>query len=93
MDVRHAITIEILTRLLNTLPRLCSLGMEAILFKAAFSVAFFGAFKVSELMPQATTDMFRQTLELTGAQLPPRAVFLHLWNLKWLYGRRFVTFG
>lgn len=53
-------------------------GMEAVLFKAAFIVAFFDAFRVSELVPQASTDSSRWALELSDIRLSPRVVFLYL---------------
>lgn len=66
---RNCITTEILMGLLNGLPMVCSAIVEAFLFKAAFVVAFFGAFRVT--VPQASTDRSRWAVAIG-------AVLLHL---------------
>ena len=47
-DSRRPITVDILGRLCNLLQSICSSNYEAILFKAAFLLAFFGFLRVGE---------------------------------------------
>ena len=48
-DIRLSITSNILENILKVLPIVCTNNYEAKLFAAAFSVAFFGYFRVGEL--------------------------------------------
>ncbi|XP_061185480.1 uncharacterized protein LOC133193532 [Saccostrea echinata] len=47
-DTRLPITIQLLYKLINTLPIVCTSSYEASLFSAAFSLAFFGFLRVGE---------------------------------------------
>ena len=47
-DIRRPITLTILSQLVGSLPVLCSSSYEACLFKAAFTMAFFGFLRVGE---------------------------------------------
>ena len=47
-DGRRPISVELLLDLLGSLHEVCSSGFEVLLFKAVFSVAFFGALRVGE---------------------------------------------
>lgn len=49
MDSRLPITRQILKQILGVLPCICSSQFEAVLFAAAFSLAFHGLFRVGEL--------------------------------------------
>ncbi|XP_077307203.1 integrase/recombinase xerD homolog [Lithobates pipiens] len=49
-DTRRPVTFGNLLDLVGRLGSICSSGFEASLFRAAFALAFFGAFRVSELV-------------------------------------------
>lgn len=51
-DSRFPITFQKLQELVNTLPLVCSDTYESTLFVAAFSLAFFGLLRISELLGQ-----------------------------------------
>lgn len=55
VDGRCPITLPILTSLLGSLPSLCSSSFEVALFKASFSLAFFGFLRVGELAAASKT--------------------------------------
>lgn len=52
-DSRRPISYSLLGQLLEATIHLCSSHYEAVLFKASFCLAFFGALRVSELVPPA----------------------------------------
>jgi len=52
-DSRFPITATRLAKILSVLPIICSNSFEALLFRAAFSLSFFGLFRVSEIVGQA----------------------------------------
>ncbi|XP_069812345.1 integrase/recombinase xerD homolog [Dendropsophus ebraccatus] len=52
-DGRRPVSFDILVRLGSVLGECCSDAYETRLFRAAFSLAFFGAFRVSELVSQS----------------------------------------
>lgn len=49
-DSRRPVSFEVLGTILASLGRVCSLHYQQVLFRAAFVLAFFGAFRVSELV-------------------------------------------
>ena len=49
-DARLPITLEILNKILNRLPVVCTSPYEALLFSAAFSMAYHGFFRVGEIV-------------------------------------------
>ncbi|XP_073481634.1 integrase/recombinase xerD homolog [Aquarana catesbeiana] len=49
-DARRPVTFEILQGVIAQLERVCSSGYEVLLFKVAFLLAFFGAFRIGELV-------------------------------------------
>lgn len=49
-DDRAPITGEILTKICAVLPSVCSSQYEAVLFKAAYTIAYFGLLRVSEVV-------------------------------------------
>ncbi|XP_066439217.1 treacle protein-like isoform X1 [Eleutherodactylus coqui] len=51
VDKRRPITFSLLVRLLELLESVCDNSSEALLFRAAFSVAFFAALRIGELVP------------------------------------------
>lgn len=52
-DSRRPVSFSLLQVLRNKLGGVCKSGYEVILFKAVFSIAFFGAFRVGELVSPA----------------------------------------
>lgn len=49
-DKRLPITIDLLQRVIRVLPAVCSSNFEAVLFASAFTVAYFGFFRIGELV-------------------------------------------
>lgn len=49
-DSRRPVTFEILQGIIAQLGSVCSSGYEVLLFKVAFLLAFFGAFRIGELV-------------------------------------------
>lgn len=49
-DSRRPVSFQLLGQIVGCLDTLCSTGYEVLLFKAAFTLAFFGAFRISELV-------------------------------------------
>lgn len=49
-DSRAPITQELLANICNALPHICKSDYESTLFKAVFSLAYFGLFRVSEIV-------------------------------------------
>lgn len=49
-DARRPVSFELLGRTVAQLDITCSSGYEVVLFKVAFALAFFGAFRISELV-------------------------------------------
>lgn len=55
-DARRPVTFEILQGIVNQLFQVCTSSYEVVLFTAAFLLAFFGAFRIGELVsPSKTT--------------------------------------
>lgn len=52
-DTRRPVSFQLLGRLCHQLQSVCSSPYEVVLFRAAFSLAFFGAFRISELVSQS----------------------------------------
>lgn len=52
MDDRRPITFDLLAFLFRVLPSVCFSDFESVLFQAAFSLAFFAALCLSELVAQ-----------------------------------------
>ena len=57
VDKRKPITLDILHKLLNTLPLVCSLPYEVNLFSAVFTTAFFGYFRMGELVQNSCREL------------------------------------
>lgn len=49
-DSRRPVSFQLLGRIVGCLDNVCLPGYEVVLFKAAFALAFFGAFRISELV-------------------------------------------
>ncbi|OCT65947.1 hypothetical protein XELAEV_18042201mg [Xenopus laevis] len=54
-DKRKPVSFETLNKLLKVVPNVCRDKYETILFKTAFSLAFFGAFRIGELVSPSRT--------------------------------------
>ena len=57
---RRPITSEILFNVLQQLPNVCYNSYEATLFAAIFSLAYFGLFRISELVSPKGPEMYNQ---------------------------------
>ena len=57
VDKRKPITLDMLHKLLNTLPLVCSLPYEVNLFSAVFTTAFFGYFRMGELVQNSCREL------------------------------------
>ncbi|XP_041429372.1 serine/arginine repetitive matrix protein 2-like isoform X1 [Xenopus laevis] len=55
-DTRRPISFQLLARLQGVLDQCCYSGYEVQLFRAAFALAFFGAFRVGELVSKSKTS-------------------------------------
>jgi integrase len=55
--VRLPITVELLQDILTTLPAVCRDTYESLLFRSAFSLAFFGFFRVGEITSSGKNDI------------------------------------
>ncbi|XP_054844607.1 integrase/recombinase xerD homolog [Eublepharis macularius] len=75
-DKRRPISLPILRRILRVLPDLCWSAFEAQLFRAAFSLAFFGALRVSELVAGSQADTSGRALSFTDVSWSPRQVVI-----------------
>lgn len=56
-DIRAPLTMQILISVYNTLPGVCYNNYECKLFSALFVLAYFGLFRVSELVSSLSDDM------------------------------------
>jgi hypothetical protein len=56
-DARKPVTIDVLIKLTRVLRQVCSSRFEEILFNAIFITAFFGFFRVNELVANSHSDM------------------------------------
>ncbi|XP_054854861.1 integrase/recombinase xerD homolog [Eublepharis macularius] len=77
-DRRRPITLDILERVLHALPGLCWSPGEARLFRAAFMVAFYGAFRVSEIVAGSRSDTSGRALAASDLTCSPRLVTITL---------------
>ncbi|XP_054825892.1 integrase/recombinase xerD homolog [Eublepharis macularius] len=77
-DRRRPITLDILERVLRALPGLCWSPGEARLFRAAFVVAFYSAFRVSEVAAGSRSDTSGRALASSDLTCSPRRVTITL---------------
>jgi len=64
-DPRQPITIDMLTRLISILPHICSSVYETKMFQSAFLLAFFGLFRIGELVCVNKTDHNNKVLQIS----------------------------
>ncbi|OCT77888.1 hypothetical protein XELAEV_18028985mg, partial [Xenopus laevis] len=74
-DTRRPITLNILEGLFGQLDKVCASDYEVALFQLAFSLAFFGAFRIGELVSTKKSEeggVQCRHVELCGAELQVR---------------------
>ncbi|XP_054855857.1 integrase/recombinase xerD homolog [Eublepharis macularius] len=81
-DRRRPISLSILRRILRVLPDLCWSSFEVQLFRTAFSLAFFGALRVSELVAGSRADTNGRALSFTDVAWSPRQVLITIRHSK-----------
>lgn len=72
VDSRVPVTINMLRALIDVTDAVCSSAFGALLFRVSFSVCFFGAFRISELVPYssfASNGLFYSDLTLGDTYL------------------------
>ncbi|KAJ7414493.1 putative tyrosine recombinase [Willisornis vidua] len=72
------ITIEMLRSLLGALESVCRTHYECLLFRALFTVAFFGALRIGEMVAKHRNVLQPELLYLSDVQLTERKVVLLL---------------
>lgn len=72
------ITIEMLRSLLGVLETVCITHYECLLFRALFTVAFFGALRIGELVAKHHNVLQPELLYLSDLQLLERRAVFHL---------------
>nr|XP_033817352.1 uncharacterized protein LOC117368118 isoform X1 [Geotrypetes seraphini] len=77
-DARQPISHDLLTRLIVELPAVARSRYEVLLFTAAFSLAFFGAFRVGELLVHPADTVGARGLLLRHVQCGDSTVSLYL---------------
>ncbi|XP_054841847.1 integrase/recombinase xerD homolog [Eublepharis macularius] len=73
-DRRRPISLSILRRLLGVLPDCCRSPFEARLFHTAFTLAFFGALRVGELVAGSRDDPSGRALSFSDVSWSPKQV-------------------
>ncbi|KFZ49717.1 hypothetical protein N338_12655, partial [Podiceps cristatus] len=68
-DKCSPVTIEVLRSLLGTLESVCSSPYECVLFRAMFTVAFFGALRIEEMVANRQNTAQTELLYLSDLQL------------------------
>ncbi|XP_073422689.1 uncharacterized protein [Dendrobates tinctorius] len=71
-DSRRPVSFEVLLRLGKSLSEVCTSRREVALFKMAFSLAFFGAFRLGELVSPSKSrkgGLLRGDVEIQGARM------------------------
>ncbi|KAK4818511.1 hypothetical protein QYF61_014324 [Mycteria americana] len=68
-DKYSPVTIEVLRSLLGTLESVCSSPYECVLFRAMFTVAFFGALRIEEMVANHQNTAQPELLYLSDLQL------------------------
>ncbi|XP_008118888.1 uncharacterized protein LOC103280721 [Anolis carolinensis] len=73
-NTKRAITYSQLTALVRQLEMICHSKAEACLFRAAFTLAFFGSLKTSQLVADSKTDVSGRALRLKDISFGDKAV-------------------
>ena len=85
-EVRLPITLELLCRLVGTLPRLGLSHYDSLLFKAMFTTAFFGLLRVGEIAYTSSTQSHTLQFENVLTSGPPVRYTLILKSFKFSQG-------
>ena len=82
-DARYPITFQRLQQIVHCLPLVCTNSYETRLFHAAFTLAFFGFFRISELLGQGKgVTNGRPGLSVADIQLKITTLHVHLLGSK-----------
>ncbi|XP_032855117.1 uncharacterized protein LOC116963207 isoform X2 [Tyto alba] len=87
------ITIEVLRSLLGALESVCITYYECLLFRALFTVAFFGALRIGEMVAKRHNVLQPELLYLSDLQLMERRVLLCLHNSPVGQERHVISLG
>ena len=68
-DLRQPITLQMLRKIMSSLDMVCFSHFEAVAFKAAFSIAFFGFMRVGELAAESLNNVQDSVLSLEDINL------------------------
>ncbi|XP_053921866.1 uncharacterized protein LOC128852110 [Cuculus canorus] len=79
-DIYLPVTIEVLRSLLGALESICISYYECLLFRALFTVAFFGALRIGEMVAKHHHVLQPELLYLSDLQLMERRAVFHLHN-------------
>ncbi len=71
VDPRLPITLPLLQQIITTLPAICNNHYEVCLFSAAYLLAFFGFFRVSELVAASTGDLSQRACSHSDISFAP----------------------
>lgn len=78
LDGRRLVTVTMLLRLVNALQKVCLSAFEATLFRAAFSLAFFRAFQMSELEARSRDDISGRMLAVSNISIKRSELHIQL---------------
>jgi hypothetical protein len=106
-DIRVPISLKLLKRLIVSLQKVCTSRYEIFLFSVAFSIAFFGMLRVSEVTIKSRSDEVGHTLNFKNVsfqkveaqtvlrvlQRPIKNINLLLWPFIYSKIRTFVQFS
>lgn len=87
------VTIEVLRSLLGALETVCITHYECLLFRALFTVAFFGALRIGEMVAKHRDVLQPELLYLSDLQLIERRVVFHLRNSSVGQERHVISLG
>ncbi|XP_062498400.1 uncharacterized protein LOC134175951 [Pezoporus occidentalis] len=87
------VTIEVLRSLLGALESVCITHYECLLFRALFTVAFFGALRIGEMVAKHRGVLQPELLHLSDLQLMERRVAFHLRNSPVGQERHVISLG
>lgn len=81
-DARYPITLQRLGQLVSKLPLVCSNSYEATLFQAAYTLAFFGFFRVSDIVGQPRVPDGRMGMQFIDVTFDNFSLDVHLKHSK-----------
>ncbi|XP_056203541.1 uncharacterized protein LOC130153111 [Falco biarmicus] len=87
------VTIEVLRSLLGALESVCITPYECLLFRALFTVAFFGALRIGEMVAKHHNVLQPELLYLSDLQLMERRVVFCLCNSPVAQERQLISLG